>query len=253
MSEPDRYLRQLALTEIGAAGQQRLGRSSALVVGCGAVGGHIAQNLARAGVGRLRLVDRDRPERHNLHRQVLFDEADIAAGRTKAEAAAARLRAANSEIAIEARVAQFDATTAETLIADVDVVLDGSDNFAARYLLNDVCRKLGKPWIYGGAIAATGMSMNILPDRGPCLRCVFRDPPPPDTTPTCVTRGVLITAPAVTAAIESTEAIKLLVGDHDLNRVLIAFDLWAGRWQRIEVRRDPLCPTCNGRYEFLAG
>lgn len=253
MRDPDRYVRQLALTEIGVAGQQRLGRSSALIVGCGAVGGHVAQNLARAGVGRLRLVDHDQPERHNLHRQVLFDEHDVATGRSKAEAAAARLRAANSEIAIEARVARFDASTAEALVADVDVVLDGSDNFAARYLLNDVCRKLGKPWIYGGAIATTGMSMTILPDRGPCLRCVFRDPPPADTAPTCVSRGVLITAPAVTAAIEATAAIKLLVGDRDLDPALIAFDLWAGRWQRIEVRPDPHCPTCNGRYEFLAG
>ena len=253
MSQLDeRYSRQILLTEIGEEGQRRLLESSVLIVGCGALGSTISDILTRAGVGRIRIADRDVPELHNLHRQVLFDEDDVAAGIPKAEAAARKLRRINSSVVIDALVMDVTPRNIEALIADVTLVLDGTDNFETRYVINDACVKSGKPWIYGGVIGTTGMSMNVVPGSGPCLRCLFPDAPTPGSLPTCDTLGVLNTAPAIIASIQATEACKFLVGSGEAAGGLIHADVWAGSFQRIDVRRAEDCPACAlGRFDYL--
>jgi molybdopterin-synthase adenylyltransferase len=247
-----RYARQLALAELGREGQRRLMTGSVLIVGCGALGSHLAEALARAGVGRLRVVDRDVVELHNLQRQALFDEQDVAARLPKAEATARRLRRINSTITVDARVLDLNPRNVEELIADVEVVLDGSDNLETRYLLNDACVKHGRPWVYGGVIGAAGMMLTLRPGAGPCLRCVFRDPPPPGSQPTCETVGVLGMAPAVIAALQAVEACKLLVAAPAATD-LLHLDLWSGSWQRVAVHRDPACPACgHARFDYLS-
>ncbi|MBI4494095.1 MAG: ThiF family adenylyltransferase, partial [Chloroflexi bacterium] len=186
-----RYARQELFFGLGRQGQERLARARVAVVGCGALGTVIANLLARAGVGFLRLVDRDYVELTNLQRQVLFDEADVARGAPKAVAAVEKLARVNSQIALEAAVEDLNADTVERLIGDVDLVMDGTDNFETRYLLNEACVQRGLPWIYSAAIASYGVTLTILPHQTPCLRCIFTESPPPGTVPTCDTAGVL--------------------------------------------------------------
>ena len=256
-----RYHRQMLLPGVGEEGQRRLLASRALVVGCGALGTVIADLLARAGVGALTIVDRDVVEATNLQRQTLFDEADAAAGVPKAEAAARKLRAVNSGVRIEAVVADFGPRTAEKIArgrsGDMPgVIVDGTDNFQTRYLLNDLAVARGVPYIYGGAVGTAGMSMTIVPGRTPCLRCVFPDLPAPGTTPTCDTAGVLGPVTATVAAHEAAEAIKALLGRHEaLSRGLVRFDLWGGGWRRIDLgEATPGCPCCGQReFPFLDG
>lgn len=248
----DRYSRQMLFAPLGQRGQERLRESLVVVMGCGAVGSGIAQNLGRAGVGRLRIVDRDRLEMSNLARQVLFEEEDARQRLPKAEAAAKRLRAINSEIDIEPVVADVSAANVLGLIQDADLVMDGSDNMDLRFLLNDACVKTGTPWIYGGAIASECMSMTILPGRGPCLRCVLEKLPPAGAVKTCVEIGVLNTVIAVVSAIESAEAMKVLAGVGDPNPDLIHFDIWTLRFRRSRIVRRPDCPACVRReFEYL--
>lgn len=248
-----RYARQILLAQLGLAGQERLRVATALVVGCGALGTHQSELLARAGIGTLRIADRDVVERVNLHRQVLFTEEDVAAGLPKAEAAARRLRDINPEVGVEAHVMDVRSFNVERLVRGADVVLDATDNFESRYLLNDVCVKLGVPWIYGGVIETQGMALAILPGEGPCLRCLFPDPPPPGSTPTCDTVGILPTLPAVIAARQVTEAVKCLVDRAAVSPDLIQLDLWENTFRSLKVAREPGCPCCAlGRYDFLA-
>jgi molybdopterin-synthase adenylyltransferase len=249
---PDiRYARQRILPVIGNEGQKRLQQSRAVVLGVGALGTHAADALARAGIGYLRLVDRDVPELSNLQRQVLFDTDDVERGIPKAAAAVDRLRAVNPEIEIEPVVTDINPTNIEELIRDVDLIIDGSDNFELRYLLNDAAVKSGKPWIYGGVISTHGMTMVIRPGETPCLRCIFPDAPAPGDAPTCDTAGVLGPAVAMVAAIQSTEAIKFLSGSVDsLSRSLTMLDVWELTFRQIELGEpDPDCPTC-GRHQF---
>ena len=199
MSELDRYSRQTLLPEIGIAGQERLLASSVAVVGCGALGSVIASTLVRAGVGRVRVIDRDYIELNNLQRQMLFDEEDIARGLPKAVAAAEKLRKVNSHVDIEPVVADVNPDNVERLIGDVDLVMDGTDNFEIRFLLNDACVKHDVPWVYGGAIATYGMTRAIIPHRVPCFRCTLTVLPTPGSTPTCDTVGVLSTVAHVTS------------------------------------------------------
>lgn len=252
MSE-DRYSRQVVLPEIGPEGQRRLGQATAVIIGCGALGGFAAQLLARAGVGRLRLVDRDVVELQNLQRQVLYDEADAQAALPKAEAAARRLAKINSDIVVEPHITDVHAGNVEPLIADADVVLDGTDNFETRYLLNDACVKHGIPWFYGGVISTGGLALAIYPGRGPCLRCLFPEPPAPGTTPTCDTVGVLNSIPAVIGAVQAAAAIQQLVDPASLEPRLLSVDLWRGSFRTSQVQRDPACGCCaSGSYEFLS-
>ena len=249
---PERYARQVALKEIGTEGQAKIRASSVLVVGSGALGCMQAQLLARAGVGRLRLVDRDFVEVVNLHRQTLFDEDDARMTLPKAEAASRRLRKANSDVQVEAVVADVTARNIEALLDGVDVALDATDNFETRYLVNDACVKLGKPWVHGGAMGVSGNLMTIRPGVGPCLRCLFPKPPPPGSLPGCHIVGVLNTAPAIVASLQVTEALRLLVGDAPATCHLTAIDLWDPRLQRVEVKRDPDCICCvRHQYDFL--
>lgn len=250
-----RYVRQALFTGIGQAGQQRLAASRVLLVGCGALGSHIASSLVRAGVGLTTIVDRDYLELNNLQRQVLFDERDVAQGLPKAVAAASKLACINSTVRVEAVVGDFAAGNAEALAEGHDLVMDGTDNFATRYLLNDACVKLGRPWVYGGVVAGYGMSMVVIPGQTPCFRCVFPEPPGPGTTPTCDTIGVLEPAVAMVAALQCAEAIKLLSGARDRVRTeLVHVDLWENRILQMKVgERDPACRACAlGEYSFLS-
>ena len=252
-----RYARQMRFAPLGAQGQRRLLASRALVVGCGALGAVIANTLARAGVGRLRIVDRDFLELNNLQRQVLYDEDDVAAGLPKAIAAQNRLRRINSQIEIEAHVADVDHTNIERLLGGVDCLVDGTDNFETRFLLNDAAVKLGIPWIYGGCLGAEGQSLTILPGQTPCLRCLMPEPPPPGSTPTCDSAGILATIIGVIASIESGEAIKILSGHAEaINRKWLVMDLWDNTLRQIKLdgAQAADCPCCVRRdFPWLAG
>ncbi|HEX9056892.1 MAG TPA: ThiF family adenylyltransferase [Ktedonobacterales bacterium] len=250
----DRYSRQTLFAGIGPAGQARLRGATVAIVGCGALGTVLANNLARAGVGHLRIADRDFIEVNNLQRQVLFDEEDIARGLPKAVAAAEKLRRVNGEISVEALVQDVTADNIEALIAGADVVMDGTDNFETRYLINDACVRAGLPWVYSGVIAAYGVTMNVVPGETACLRCVFPERPLPGTTPTCDTAGVLNGIVGVIASLASTEALKLVVGSDRLVRGMTWVDLWENTFDRLEVPRQEDCPTCGrGEYDYLEG
>ncbi len=249
-----RYGRQILFPALGEAGQRRLLDARVAIVGCGAIGSVIANHLARAGIGRLRLVDRDFVELNNLHRQALFDEDDVAQALPKAVAAARKLRQINSQIAIEEVVADVSPGNVLGLIQDADLVMDGTDNMETRYLLNDACVRLGKPWVYAGVVASYGMTMTIVPHRTACLRCVMPEPPAPGTLATCDTAGVLGPAVAVIASIAAGEALKWLAGMGEVNRGMLHFDLMDNRLEQFASGGPhPDCPTCGqGEYTFLS-
>jgi adenylyltransferase/sulfurtransferase len=255
---PDRYARQVRYRPLGEEGQRRLARSRALVCGCGALGSMLANTLVRAGVGAVRIVDRDFVELSNLHRQVLFDEQDAAAGLPKAVAAAEKLRKINSSVAVEAVVADLTPANIEDLCRDVDVLLDGTDNFETRFLINDAAVSLGLPWVYGGCVGAEGQTMTILPGSTACLRCLLPECPPPGSTPTCDTVGVLGPIVGVIASLEAIEALKILSGNLEaVSRSLTVVDLWQNRLARIDLgrlRESSDCPACKRReFSWLAG
>lgn len=248
----DRYSRQTLFGPIGKEGQERLRTATVTIIGCGALGTVLANNLCRAGVGHLTIADRDYIELNNLQRQILFDEEDIARRLPKAIAAAEKLRRINSDTLIEPLVEDINADGIEVLVQESDLVLDATDNFETRYLLNDVCIKYGRPWIYSGVIASYGVTMNIVPGDTPCLRCVFPDMPLPGTTPTCDTAGVLNGIVGVITGVASTEALKLLLHSEKISRALFSMDVWENTSERIELPRQPDCPACGQHdYEFL--
>ena len=255
MSEAvDRYSRQMLFPGIGKEGQRKLGRSHVVVIGCGGLGTVIATCLVRSGVGKVRIIDRDFIEYHNLQRQVLFDEEDIRNELPKAIAAERHLKKINSSIEVEGIVADVNFTNIEKFIAGADLILDGLDNFETRLLINDACLKHKIPWIYGGAIAATGMTMNIIPGETPCFRCLGDDPAQLGAGLTCDTVGVISPAPFIIGCLQSVEALKILVGaQNEINRGLIFIDVWEGNFHSVAVSRRPDCPTCHGKYEFLEG
>ena len=229
-----------------------------LICGCGALGSLLAGTLVRAGVGHVRIVDRDFIEINNLQRQFLFDEDDIAAGLPKAIAAANKLRRVNSQIEIEPIVADVDCRNVERLTRDVDVIVDGTDNFETRFLLNDVAVKLAIPWVYGGAIGAEGRMLAVVPDQTPCLTCLMQDAPLPGSTPTCDTAGVLAPAIGLIASLQALEAIKLLAGRREaVNPHLVVVDLWQNQMRQIKVdglREATDCRTCRQRdFVWLRG
>src|SRR5215471_1762712 len=246
---PERYSRQVRFAGIGEEGQRRLMESRLTLVGCGALGTVLANSLVRAGIGRLRLIDRDFIETNNLQRQILFDEDDVAANLPKAEAAARKLRRINSTVEIEPVVVDVDRTNILELAGDADLILDGSDNFEVRYVINDAAVKLNKPWVYGGCIGSHGQSMTILPGQTPCLRCVFEAAPAPGEAGTCETAGVLAPVVNIIASFQATEAFKILTGRKaQINRELIYIDVWDNILRRIKIA--PLlgkvdCPCCQ--------
>jgi len=255
---PDRYSRQSIFPGIGVEGQRRLMASHVTLCGCGALGTVLASSLARAGVGHLRIVDRDFLEMHNLQRQVLFDENDVNEGLPKAEAAARKLEAVNSTIHVEPVVTDIDYTNIIELTKDADLILDGTDNFETRYLINDVAVKTGKPWVYGGCIGSHGQVMTIIPGRTPCLRCVVESAPPPGMAPTCETAGILGPTVNIIASLQAIEAMKILTGQLDaLVRELIMIDIWDGTFKKLKIAGllDTVdCPTCKQRnFEYLDG
>jgi molybdopterin/thiamine biosynthesis adenylyltransferase len=257
-AELDRYARQVRYAPIGEAGQRRLLASRALICGCGALGTVLANTLARSGVGHLRIVDRDFLELNNLQRQVLFDEDDVAANLPKAVAAANKLRRINSQIEIEPIVADIDAANILALANGVDIILDGTDNFETRFLLNDAAVKLGIPWIYGGCLGCEGQTMTILPGNTPCLRCLMPEPPAAGTTPTCDTAGIVAPIINVIASIEAMEALKILSGHREaIQRTLTVIELWDNRLRQIKLdtlREQSDCPACkHGKFPWLAG
>jgi adenylyltransferase/sulfurtransferase len=254
----DRYARQTRYPPLGEAGQRRLLGSRALLCGCGALGSAAANLLVRAGVGAVRIVDRDFVELGNLQRQVLFDEEDACQGLPKAIAAAEKLRRINGSVTIEPVVADVDHTNIKTLCEGVDVIVDGTDNFETRFLVNDVAVQCGLPWIYGGCVGTEGQTMTILPGETPCLRCLMPTCPPPGSTPTCDTAGILGPIVGVIAALEAMEAIKILSGHREaISRSLTVVELWPYRLRELDVsllRQQTECPTCKGReFSWLAG
>ncbi len=248
-----RYSRHSALSFIGAAGQRKLSESSALVLGCGSLGSAQAMLLARAGVGRLILADRDIVDECNLPTQILYDERDVAERLPKAEAAARRLRAVNSGIVIEPVIADVTRSNIEELLGRADLALDAADNFETRYLLNDAAVKAGKPWVYGGVLGTDGMVMAVRPGVGPCLRCLFETPPDMGSLPTCDTFGVLNAAAVWVAALQVSEAIKLLLDGGNAGYSLHMLDIRGGSVSPVTAERRAGCPCCGERrFEFLA-
>ncbi|MDO8630344.1 MAG: ThiF family adenylyltransferase [Phycisphaerales bacterium] len=253
-----RYSRQILYDKIGVEGQRRLRDSHVVLFGCGALGTVLANTLVRAGVGFMRICDRDFIERDNLQRQALFDEDDIAANLPKAQAAANKLRRINSEVTIEPVVVDVNPTNVEQLAHDAELLLDGTDNFETRFLINDLAVQSNRPWIYGAVIGGTGLCMTIIPRDTPCLRCVFEEAPPPEMNPTCDTAGVLGPAVNLVASLQAIEAVKLLIGRRDeINRHLVHLDVWSGRLINMKVQSaydDGNCPCCKrGEFPYLEG
>jgi molybdopterin/thiamine biosynthesis adenylyltransferase len=255
LGQDERYSRQVLFRGIGEDGQRRLKSGRVAIVGCGATGSAIASLLARSGVGTIRIIDRDYVEPSNLQRQSLFDEADAAESLPKAIAAARRIATFNSQIVVEPQVADLTPANVDSLLSSAHIILDGTDNFETRYLINDFAVKNSLPWIYTAAVGSYGVTLNILPGRTACLSCIFPEPPR-GTIETCETSGILNSAVNLAASIAATEALKLLVGaEQQLRRSLLSFDVW---WNdRAEITADksrPGCSTCD-RHEFphLAG
>lgn len=250
----ERYIRQIIFPQLGAAGQEKLLAARVVIIGCGANGTVMANTLARAGVGTLVIVDRDFVELNNLQRQVLFDEQDVARGLPKAIAAAEKLRQINSSIRVEGIVTDVTPDNIEDLIKGASLVLDGTDNFEARFLINDACVKHNIAWIYEGAVASYGMTMTIVPQETACLRCLFNQPPTPGTLATCDTAGVIAPIIGVMSSIASAEAIKFLAGTGKRNTGLIHVDVWENNFESFNVARRTDCPACvQGNFEYLDG
>jgi molybdopterin/thiamine biosynthesis adenylyltransferase len=245
----DRYSRQILFPGIGTDGQQRLAAARAVILGCGATGSALTSLLARAGVGYLRIIDRDYVEPSNLQRQGLFDEADAAEALPKAIAAARKIAAFNSEIVVEPHVADLTPDNADELLSGVQLILDGTDNFETRYLVNDYAVMHGTPWIYTAAVGSYGVAMNIFPGKTACLACVFPDSPT-GVVETCDTSGILNTAVNEVASVSATEALKFFVeARHKLRETLISVDLWTNERSEIRVGGPKAgCRACDRHY-----
>jgi adenylyltransferase/sulfurtransferase len=251
----ERYSRQILFPGIGVEGQKKLAAAKVAIVGCGATGACVSSLLARAGVGHLRIIDRDYVEPSNLQRQVLFDESDAAESLPKAVAAAKKIRAFNSEINVVSEVADLTPQNIHSLLSEADLILDATDNFETRYLINDFAVQNRRPWIYAAAVASYAVAMNILPGETACLSCIF-PAPPQGTVETCDTAGILNAAVNLVGSIQAAEALKFLVGARDkLRRTLLSFDLWTNDHAEVAAahpRAD--CRTCVHRdFPHLAG
>jgi len=254
----DRYSRQILFAGLGAAGQEALARSRVLLVGCGGLGTVAAEILTRAGVGRLTIADRDYIEESNLQRQALFTEADLSAGLPKAVAAVRHLRGINGRVQLEERVLDVNAGSIPSLVPGHDLIVDGTDNFETRFLLNDASLKWNVPWVYGACVGAYGMCLAFIPGVTPCLRCVLEQLPPAGSSPTCDTAGIIGPIVHLVASLEAAESLKILTGQTErLNRRLQSIDLWENQVWSLNLASlipDPDCPACGKRnFEFLEG
>ena len=255
MPESDRYSRQERFAPLGQAGQRKLAQSRVAIAGCGALGTYHAAALARAGVGFLRIVDRDYVELNNLQRQWLYEENDATEGLPKAAAAARHLARINSGVEVEPVVADLTAANADELLSDVELILDGTDNFETRYLINEFAVRGNLPWIYGGAVGSYGLAMPVLPGETPCLACLYPDPPS-GAQPTCETAGVLATITTLIGALQVTMALQILSGHREaVPRRITTVDVWTGALrQSDQPARDADCPVCaHGRFPLLSG
>lgn len=243
---------------VGETGQKKLGESRVTLIGCGGLGTVLADTLVRAGVGFLRIVDRDCVELNNLQRQVLFGEAEVAMGAPKAVAAAERLARINSRVTVEPIVANAEPGNVESFAVGSNLILDATDNFEIRFLINDVAVKHRIPWVYGGCVAADGMVMPIVPHQTPCLRCVWPEAPPVGANPTCDTVGILAPVVHVVASLQAVEAIKILTGQGEaVSSGFLQVNVWTGQFNQFHlrgVREAGDCPCCKqGRFEYLTG
>jgi molybdopterin-synthase adenylyltransferase len=257
VSQAERYSRQILFRGIGEAGQQKLAQARIAIVGCGATGSALAGLLARAGIGKLRIIDRDYVEPSNLQRQSLFDEADAAESLPKAIAAARKISAINSQVLVEPKVEDLVPTNIETLLDGMDIILDGTDNFETRYLINDFAVERSRPWIYSAAVGSYAVTLNVIPGKTACLACIFPDSPR-GMVETCETSGILNSAVNLVASIAATEVLKLVVsgpGTSSLRRTLVSFDLWTNEHAEISASKPRSgCRTCGDRqFVHLAG
>ena len=258
MTDLERYRKQMLFAGIGEDGQKRISGGRVLVCGCGALGTVLADSVVRAGAGFVRIVDRDFVELSNLQRQILFDEEDVRNRTPKAIAAAEKLRKVNSQIEIEAHVEDIDYTNIRKMVEDVDVVLDGTDNFEVRFLINDASLETGTPWIYAGCVGSHAQSMPVFPGRTACLRCLIGDVPDAGAAETCDTAGVLGPAISVIASLQAVQALKILSGhEESVKQVLTIVDVWEGSFREMDVsrlRESSQCPACHqGERLWLSG
>lgn len=248
----ERYSKQILFTGIGEEGQKKLAEARVAVIGIGALGTVIANNLARAGVGYLRLIDRDFVDTSNLQRQTLFNEVDVSEHIPKAIAAVAHLKKVNSEIILEPVVCDVNPSNIDQLIKDVDLVMDGTDNFETRFLINDACVQSGTPWIYGGVLGSYGITANIIPGETACFRCLIKKMPAPGSQPTCSTVGVLNMITGIISGYQTAEAVKYLVKSPDLRKTVLVVDVWENICENVALEKNMDCKTCvHGEYEFL--
>ena len=253
-AEKERYSRQILFPALGVEGQERIGRASICIVGCGALGSFQAEALARAGIGRLRLIDRDYVDYTNLQRQWLYDESDAQNESPKAMAAARRLQQINSHVLIEPLVNDLTPSNAEELADNFDMILDGTDNFETRYLINDLSVKTKRPWVYGAAVGSYGVVMPVVPEKGPCLACVYPEPPA-GVQPTCDVNGVIAPVTASVAALQVALVMRMLAGWDDFVSFIHTMDLWQGTQKRVSAgAADPACRVCGAReFRYLDG
>lgn len=251
----DRYRRQTLFAPLGPEGQARLRASRVSIVGLGALGCASSMLLARSGVGRLRLYDRDFVELDNLQRQVLYDESDVAQDLPKAQAAARHLRAVNTDVVVEPFVSDVNVSNVRGVVQDADLVIDGTDNFETRLLINDACIEAGRPWLYAACVGSSAMAMAVVPGRTPCLRCLLPTQPPPGSSPTCDTAGILNSAVTLAVSFQVAEAVKILAGKpDDLTPGIFIADLWQGEFRVIRLHPRPDCPACvRKRFDYLRG
>jgi adenylyltransferase/sulfurtransferase len=247
----DRYSRQTLFYYIGQKGQEKLSKSRVALIGCGGLGSIIANSLVRAGVGFIRIVDKDRLEASNLQRQILYDEKDLESMLPKAKIAGEKLKAVNSEVTIEALAEEANEKNIMEIVRDVDLVMDGTDNLKTRFLINKACVQNKIPWIYASVAGSYGMVFNIIPGKTPCLRCIFDDADLDKLAETSSNVGILNTAVSVIASIQSTEAIKLLTGNNEyLLKGLAVIDIWDFSAEIIEIKREASfnCPVCGNKF-----
>ncbi|WP_192930125.1 ThiF family adenylyltransferase [Alkaliphilus pronyensis] len=249
----ERYIKQINFNGIGKAGQEKLNMGRVLIIGCGALGTVVANSLARTGVGFIRIVDRDYVEVSNLHRQILFDELDAEKSVPKVEAAKAKLKKVNSLIEVEAIIKDVNSITIEKMVENIHIIIDCTDNFKTRFLINDISFKSKIPWIYGGAIGSTGVVKSFIPGKTGCFRCMLEAPPPAGTFPTCDTAGVINTTTGMVGMLQANEAIKYLAGkENEMDNKMVYFDLWENTFERIELREKKACKCCKSNmYQYL--